>query len=75
MISSKITIGAVILAAGIASPALAQSPDHTGSQLPYYYDSTGGQMRGSWAPQDGGIHPATRRHTLYGSAPGRYQRQ
>lgn len=77
MINSKITVGVVILAAGLSSPALAQSPDHTGSQLPYYYDNTGGQLRGSWGPQDTDVSvgPATRRHTLYGYAPSRHHRQ
>jgi hypothetical protein len=46
----KITMAAALMVAGIASPALAQSADHTGSQMPYYYNSTGSQMRGSWGP-------------------------
>jgi hypothetical protein len=56
MNKSKISIVAAVLAS-IVSPAFAQSPDHTGSQLPYYYESTGGQVRGSWGPQD---NPASR---------------
>lgn len=73
MIKSKIGTIVSILAASIVSPAFAQSPDHTGSQMPYYYDSTGGQVRGSWGPQgttaSGG--PVLRSHTLYGYVPPR----
>ncbi len=47
----KIATVAALLAAGIASPAFAQSFDHTGSQMAYYYDSTGKQTWGSWGPQ------------------------
>jgi hypothetical protein len=77
MISPKITAAAAILAANIVSPAFAQSSDHTGSQMPYYYDNTGAQLRGSWGPQDtaSGAAPVTRRHTLYGDAPERSHRQ
>ncbi|HUD87570.1 MAG TPA: hypothetical protein VMR17_14020 [Xanthobacteraceae bacterium] len=31
-------------------PAFAQSRDHTGSMMPFYYESTGAQVTGSWAP-------------------------
>lgn len=59
---SKIIVAASILTASIVSPVFAQSPDHTGSQMPYYYDGTGGQVRGSWGPQDAvtGGQPAAR---------------
>ena len=40
---------AAIVAAGTV-PATAQSRDHTGSMMPFYYDATGGQNTGSWAP-------------------------
>jgi hypothetical protein len=74
MIKSKISIVVAILAASIVSPALAQSPDHTGSQMPYYYDNTGGQVRGAWGPQDTAVTsgPILRSHTLYGYAPQRH---
>jgi hypothetical protein len=36
------------LAVGAVLPANAQSIDRIGSPLPYYYDSTGAQIRGSW---------------------------
>ena len=39
---------AAIVAAG-AVPASAQSRDHTGSMMPFYYDATGGQNTGSWS--------------------------
>jgi hypothetical protein len=32
-------------------PALAQSRDHTGSMMPAYYDESGKQVTGSWAPE------------------------
>jgi hypothetical protein len=38
---------AAIVAAG-AVPASAQSRDHTGSMMPFYYDETGAQKAGSW---------------------------
>jgi hypothetical protein len=41
---------AAIVAAGTV-PAAAQSRDHTGSMMPFYYDATGGQNTGSWAPE------------------------
>lgn len=56
-----------VLTATIASPAFAQSPDHTGSQMPYYYDGTGKQTWGSWGPQDA--------NGLYGYLPPRRSRQ
>ena len=39
---------AAIVAAG-AVPASAQSRDHTGSMMPFYYDAAGGQKTGSWS--------------------------
>jgi len=65
MTSSKVTIAAAILAASLASPALAQSFDHTGSSMPYHYDNTGRQVWGSWGPQDigtSGGYVTPRRH-------------
>jgi hypothetical protein len=44
---------AAIVAAG-AVPASAQSRDHTGSMMPFYYDATGGQKTGSWSAQESG---------------------
>jgi hypothetical protein len=74
----KIATVAALLAAGIASPAFAQSADHTGSQLAYYYDSTGKQTWGSWGPQAAAqqparfVHSAARRSGLhaYAAVPG-----
>lgn len=74
---SKIVIAAAALTASVVSPAFAQSPDHTGSQMPYYYDSTGKQTWGTWGPQDvtGSRRSTTRSHGLYGYvAPRRSQR-
>jgi hypothetical protein len=53
----KIATVAALLAAGIASPAFAQSFDHTGSQMASYYDSTGKQTWGSWGPQAAAQQP------------------
>ena len=44
---------AAIVAAG-ALPASAQSRDHTGSMMPFYYDATGGQTTGSWSAEEAG---------------------
>jgi hypothetical protein len=35
-------------------PAVAQSRDHTGSMMPFYYDATGGQTTGSWSAEEAG---------------------
>ncbi len=74
---SNVVLAAAVLTASIASPAFAQSSDHTGSQMPNYYDSTGKQTWGSWGPQDAaaGGRPALRNHTLYGYAPPRHHRR
>jgi hypothetical protein len=42
---------AAIVAAG-AVPASAQSRDHTGSMMPFYYEGTGEQKAGSWAAEE-----------------------
>ena len=42
---------AAIVAAG-AGPASAQSRDHTGSMMPFYYDETGGQRTGAWSKEE-----------------------
>jgi hypothetical protein len=47
---SKIALIAAVLAASVASPAFAQSVDHTGSQMPHYFDSSGAEIFGSWGP-------------------------
>jgi hypothetical protein len=48
--TSRITLAAALVAASIASPAFAQSADHTGSQLPHYFASNGAEIFGSWGP-------------------------
>jgi hypothetical protein len=48
MTKSKFAVIAA-LAVSAAAPAYAQSVDRIGSPLPYYYDSAGGQIRGSWS--------------------------
>lgn len=62
----KIATVAALMMAGIVAPAFAQSADHTGSQMPNYYDATGKQTWGSWGPQVTAIsrHSATRRNGL-----------
>jgi hypothetical protein len=42
---------AAIAAAGIV-PASAQSRDHTGSMMPFYYDETGAQKTGAWSKEE-----------------------
>jgi hypothetical protein len=42
----------VAIAASGAMPALAQSRDHTGSMMPFYYDATGAQKAGSWSREE-----------------------
>jgi hypothetical protein len=42
----------VAIAAAGTVPASAQSRDHTGSMMPFYYEGTGAQVTGSWSPED-----------------------
>lgn len=57
---SKLTIIAAIAATTFAAPAFAQSIDHTGTLFPSYYDASGKQVMGSWAPQAGRTRQAGR---------------
>jgi hypothetical protein len=47
----KIAAVAALIVGGLASPAFAQSADHTGSQMPYYYGTDGKQTWGDWGPK------------------------
>jgi hypothetical protein len=49
---------AATAAAGLVSPAFAQTFDRYGSSLPYYYDSSGAQVWGSWGPKEQGSSPS-----------------
>ena len=50
--NSTLALMAALTAAGVASPAVAQSSlERYGSQLPYYYDASGKPIRGAWAPE------------------------
>jgi hypothetical protein len=65
-IAKKYLSTALVLAAfGAAGtvPAFAQARDHTGSMMPFYYESTGAQVTGSWAPATPA--PATQPGRLY----------
>jgi hypothetical protein len=42
----------VAIAAAGTVPASAQSRDHTGSMMPFYYDATGAQKTGSWSAEE-----------------------
>jgi hypothetical protein len=66
----KIAALAAFIVAGAASPAFAQSADHTGSQMASYYDATGKQTWGTWGPQARATsrHSAARRSGLYAYA-------
>jgi hypothetical protein len=50
LMKSKFALVAAIALASIASPAFAQSVDHTGNLFPSYYDGNGKQVLGA-APQ------------------------
>ena len=50
MNKSKLTLIAALVVASVASPAFAQSFEHTGSVLPHYYDASGVMVWGSWGP-------------------------
>ena len=53
MIRKATSIFLVATAAmSLASPAFAQTQDRYGSSQPYYYDSTGSMVWGSWGPKE-----------------------
>jgi hypothetical protein len=70
---AKLVLMTALTAAGIASPAVAQSSlEHFGSQLPYYYDGSGAQLHGNWAPEASpkiGQRPSQSPRPLYLSVP------
>lgn len=47
--NSKLALVAALATISVASSAYAQSVDRLGSPMPYYYDSSGAQIRGSWS--------------------------
>jgi hypothetical protein len=52
-ITSKLALVVALVVIGIPSVASAQSSiEHFGSQLPYYYDGSGAQVHGAWAPPE-----------------------
>jgi hypothetical protein len=48
-LSAALGLAAVTIAG--AAPAVAQSRDHTGSMMPFYYEGSGEQKTGSWQPE------------------------
>jgi hypothetical protein len=61
---------AAFTAAGSVS-AFAQSRDHTGSMMPFYYKADGEQATGSWGPAAANTAPAVVQHQA--SRPSRAQ--
>ena len=55
---SKFALVAAVAMMGIASPAFAQSVDHTGTLFASHYDETGKQVVGSWASPSTGSRTA-----------------
>ena len=55
---SKFALVAAVAVMGIASPAFAQSVDHTGTLFASHYDGTGKQVVGSWASPSTGSRTA-----------------
>ena len=51
-LSVAFALAAIVV--GGTLPASAQSRDHTGSMMPFYYDATGGQNTGSWSAEEAG---------------------
>jgi hypothetical protein len=51
-LSAALALAAIVTAGAL--PASAQSRDHTGSMMPFYYDATGGQNTGSWSAEEAG---------------------
>jgi hypothetical protein len=71
--NSTLALLAALTAASVASPAVAQSSlERYGSQLPYYYDASGKQIHGTWAPEASAKvdqRPSQSARQLYLSAP------
>ena len=59
--SKKFALVVAVAAIGFASPALAQSVDHTGTLFASHYDGTGKQVIGSWASQSADPHAVAAR--------------
>jgi hypothetical protein len=49
-LSAAFALAAIVTAGAL--PASAQSRDHTGSMMPFYYEGTGEQKAGSWAAEE-----------------------
>jgi hypothetical protein len=49
-LSAALALAAIV--AGGTLPASAQSRDHTGSMMPFYYEGTGEQKTGAWAAEE-----------------------
>ena len=49
-LSAAFALAAIV--AGGTAPASAQSRDHTGSMMPFYYDGEGGQKTGAWSKEE-----------------------
>jgi membrane protein involved in colicin uptake len=49
-LSAAFALAAIVTAGAV--PASAQSRDHTGSMMPFYYEGTGEQKAGSWAAEE-----------------------
>jgi membrane protein involved in colicin uptake len=49
-LSAALALAAIVTAGAL--PASAQSRDHTGSMMPFYYEGTGEQKAGSWAAEE-----------------------
>jgi hypothetical protein len=49
-LSAALALAAIVTAGTL--PASAQSRDHTGSMMPFYYEGTGEQKTGAWAAEE-----------------------
>jgi hypothetical protein len=65
---SKLAFAAAAVAMMFSVPAFAQAVDHTGTLQPSYYDATGKQLVGNWAPNSGAGKPTVQARPLYNSA-------
>jgi|HubBroStandDraft_2_1064218.scaffolds.fasta_scaffold1007670_1 hypothetical protein len=64
---SKLMFAVAALAMSFSIPAYAQSTDHTGTLQPSYYDGTGKQHVGDWAPNSGATKLIMQTRPLYNS--------
>jgi hypothetical protein len=71
MTKSKLAFAAAAFAVMFSAPAFAQAVDHTGTLQPSYYDGSGKQLVGNWAPSGASSKPVAQVRPLFNAAQAR----